>query len=80
VPYIRSYLALVMSTEKSGCFFILFHLLVWLPKHATNVADDAAELVELPYRVRDDFLSPRLAQGVDHPGRPIGVITIGGKN
>ncbi len=73
-----------MSTEKSGCFFILFHLLVWLPKHGTNVADDAviteAELVELPYRVRDDFLSPRPAQGIDHPGRPIGVITIGGKN
>lgn len=38
-----------MSSEKSGCLFILFQLLGLLPKR---------EQAELPYRVRDDFLSP----------------------
>lgn len=51
-----------MSTEKSGCLFILFQLLGLLPKHeAVTEAEERiteAELVELPYRVRDDFLSP----------------------
>ena len=38
-----------MSSEKSGCLFVLLHILGLGPKTATE---------ELPYRVRDDFLSP----------------------
>jgi predicted RNA-binding Zn-ribbon protein involved in translation (DUF1610 family) len=50
-----------MSSDKSGCLFVLFHLLGLLPKQGTSNGEERiaeAELVELPYRVRDDFLSP----------------------
>ena len=38
-----------MSEEKSGCLFVLLHMLGLMPKPQSQ---------ELPYRVRDDFLSP----------------------
>lgn len=51
-----------MSQEKSGCLFVLFHLLGLMPDReaAAEVEEPIAEaeLVELPYRIRDDFLSP----------------------
>lgn len=51
-----------MSDEKSGCLFVLFHLLGLLPRKRESATHDEAiseaEIVELPYRVRDDFLSP----------------------
>jgi len=50
-----------MSTENSGCLFVLFQLLGFLPKHVAEADGDESvaetELVELPYRIRDDFLS-----------------------
>ena len=51
-----------MSRENSGCLFVLFHLLGFLPRSANVIGVEEqiseAELVELPYRIRDDFLSP----------------------
>lgn len=51
-----------MSSEKTGCLFVLFHLLGLLPNRepTKEVVEPLVEakLVNLPYRVRDDFLSP----------------------